>query len=421
MLSRRRFLQGSATLIGAHAIAPAAQADLPAPQMAPAGMERPPLAMPGGVRPVTTLNGWSLPSLMRDGAREFHLMAEPVTQEIAPGMKANLWGYNGRSPGPTLEMVEGERVRIFVSNKLPEPTTVHWHGMPVPNGMDGVAGVTQAAIASGETWQYEFIARRSGSFMYHPHADDMLQMAMGMMGCIVVHPKDARTMRVERDYAFVINAYDIQPGTMVPRVSTMTDFNTWTWNSRVFPGIEPLFALRGERVRIRIGNLSMDSHPIHLHGHSFEVTGTDGGWVPKSARWPEVTVDVAPGQMRVIEFIAEEAGDWALHCHKSHHAMNAMGHGVPTMLGTDAGAAHATLRDMVPGYMPMGANGMHEMASMRMPLPDNTLPMMSGRGPHGPIGMGGMFTLLKVRDRAVQGPLENDWYDGAGAARARRL
>jgi len=421
MLSRRRFLQGSATLIGAHAIAPAAQADLPAPQMAPAGMERPPLAMPGGVRPVTTLNGWSLPSLMRDGAREFHLVAEPVTQEIAPGMKANLWGYNGRSPGPTLEMVEGERVRIFVTNKLPEPTTVHWHGMPVPNGMDGVAGVTQAAIAPGETWQYEFIARRSGSFMYHPHADDMLQMAMGMMGCIVVHPKDARTMRVDRDYAFVINAYDIQPGTMVPRVSTMTDFNTWTWNSRVFPGIEPLFALRGERVRIRIGNLSMDSHPIHLHGHSFEVTGTDGGWVPKSARWPEVTVDVAPGQMRVIEFIAEEAGDWALHCHKSHHAMNAMGHGVPTMLGTDAGAAHATLRDMVPGYMPMGANGMHEMASMRMPLPDNTLPMMSGRGPHGPIGMGGMFTLLKVRDRAVQGPLENDWYDGAGAARARRL
>jgi hypothetical protein len=200
----------------------------------------------------------------------------------------------------------------------------------------------------------------------------------------------------------------------------MTDFNTWTWNSRVFPGIETLFALRGERVRIRIGNLSMDSHPIHLHGHSFEVTGTDGGWVPKSARWPEVTVDVAPGQMRVIEFIAEEAGDWALHCHKSHHAMNAMGHGVPTMLGTDAGEAHAALRSMVPGYMPMGANGMHEMAAMRMPLPENTLPMMSGRGPYGPFGMGGMFRLLKVRDRAVQGPLENDWYDD-GSARARKV
>ncbi|MBV0881279.1 copper oxidase [Noviherbaspirillum sp. L7-7A] len=418
MISRRQFLQGSATLIGAHAISPAAQADLPPPSMAPAGMQRPPLAMLG-VRPVTTLNGWSLPFRLRDGAREFHLVAQPVAQEIAPGMKAKLWGYNGRSPGPTLEMIEGERVRIFVTNQLPEPTTVHWHGMPVPNGMDGVAGVTQAAIAPGDTWQYEFMARRSGSFMYHPHADDMMQMAMGMMGCIVVHPKDARTMRVDRDYAFVINAYDIQPGTLVPRVGTMTDFNTWTWNSRVFPGIETLFALRGERVRIRIGNLSMDSHPIHLHGHSFEVTGTDGGWVPKSARWPEVTVDVAPGQMRVIEFIAEEAGDWALHCHKSHHAMNAMGHGVPTMLGTDAGEAHATLRSMVPGYMPMGTNGMHEMASMRMPMPDNTLPMMSGQGPYGPIGMGGMFTLLKVRDRAVQGPLENDWYDGA--ARARKV
>ena len=115
----------------------------------------------------------------------------------------------------------------------------------------------------------------------------------------------------------------------------MLDFNLWSWNSRVFPGIDPLAVRKDDRVRIRIGNLTMTNHPIHLHGHEFEVTGTDGGWVPKAARWPEVTVDMAVGQMRAIEFVADEPGDWAFHCHKSHHTMNAMGHDVPTMIGVD--------------------------------------------------------------------------------------
>jgi FtsP/CotA-like multicopper oxidase with cupredoxin domain len=372
-------------------------------------------------QPVVTLNGWSLPWTMRDGVKEFHLAAQPVVREIAPGMTANLWGYNGQSPGPTLECVEGERIRIFVTNQLPEATTIHWHGIPVPNGMDGVAGVTQHPIEPGETWQYEFVMPRSGTFMYHPHADDMMQMAMGMMGCIVVHPREPRSMKVDRDYVFLINAYDIEPGSYTPRTNTMTDFNIWSWNSRVFPGIEPLFARLGERVRIRIGNLSMTNHPIHLHGHSFEVTGTDGGWVPKSARWPEVTVDVAAGQMRVIEFVADAPGDWAFHCHKSHHTMNAMGHQVPNMLGVDLQATTDKLRKLVPDYMAMGERGMGAMADMGMPLPENTLPMMTGQGPHGAIGMGGMFTLLKVRNRAASGLAAEEWYTGPAGERARKL
>ena len=117
--------------------------------------------------------------------------------------------------------------------------------------------------------------------MYHPHADEMVQMAMGMMGFIVVHPKDPEFMRVDRDFVFLLNAYDIEPGRLhAEGRTTMLDFNLWAWNSRVFPGIDPLVVRQGDRVRVRIGNLTMTNHPIHIHGHDFEVTCTDGGWVP---------------------------------------------------------------------------------------------------------------------------------------------
>ncbi|MDH3419067.1 MAG: copper oxidase [Gammaproteobacteria bacterium] len=414
MVSRRGFLTGAGMLAGAAAVSRSALAQVPEAPVSENPGTQPPPAPPSGrpYRPVVTLNGWSAPWRMRDGVKEFHLVAEPVEREIAPGMTAHLWGYNGQSPGPTIECVEGDRVRIFVTNRLPEYTTVHWHGIRLPHGMDGVVGVTQPPIQPGETWVYEFDMQHAGTFMYHPHADDMLQMAMGMMGCIVVHPRDVEQLAVDRDYMFIMNAYHIEPGSYTPRVNTMLDFNIWTWNSRAFPGITPLVARLGDRVRIRIGNLTMTNHPIHLHGHNFEVSGTDGGWVPESARWPEVTVDIGVGQMRAIELIADAPGDWAFHCHKTHHTMNAMGHEVQTSIGVDFREAAEKLRRLVPQYMVMGERGMAQMASMHMPLPENTLPMMTGTGPYGPIGMGGMFTLFKVRDD--QAPDDYDdpgWYD----------
>ena len=246
--------------------------------------------------------------------------------------------------------------------------------------------------------------------MYHPHADEIAQMAMGMMGIIVVHPKDARHFRVDRDFVFLLAAYDIDPGSFTPRINTMLDFNLWTWNSRVFPGIEHLVARTGDRVRIRFGNLTMTNHPMHLHGHHFVVTGTDGGWVPTSARWPETSIDVAVGQMRVIEFDAV-AGDWAFHCHKSHHTMNAMGHDVPTLIGVDQRDIADRIKKLIPDYMVMGDRGMADMGAMEMPLPDNTLPMMTGAGPFGAIEMGGMFTVVKVRDDQSAGDYSDPgWY-----------
>ncbi|MCS6765291.1 MAG: copper oxidase [Candidatus Protistobacter heckmanni] len=409
MVTRRDFFKGAGmAALGAAAVSRVGAVSLPEAPLMDKAATQPPLAPPNGrpYSPVVTLNGWTLPWRMKDGVKEFHLVAEPVEREIAPGMTARLWGYNGQSPGPTIEVVEGDRVRLFVTNKLPEHTSIHWHGQRLPNGMDGVTGLTQPGIQPGKTFVYEFVAKRPGTFMYHPHADEMMQMAMGMMGMWITHPKDPAQHRADRDFVFLLNAYDIDPGSFRPKVSTMLDFNLWTFNSRVFPGIDPMVCRQGDRVRIRVGNLTMTNHPIHMHGHEFEVAGTDGGWVPKSARWPEVTTDIAVGQMRAIEFDATEEGDWAFHCHKSHHAMNAMGHNLPNMLGVDHAGVAEKINNLIPGYMAMGERG-GSMGGMRMPLPENTLPMMMGEGPFGGIEMGGMFTMVKVR----KGLARNDFKD----------
>ena len=416
MSSRRDFFKwaGVAGAVSAAAVSRHALAAIPEPHSHVSATTMLPLtsdAVP--YQPVVTLNGWTLPWRMKDGVKEFHLVAEPVVRELAPGMKARLWGYNGQSPGPTIEVVEGDQVRIFVTNKLPEHTSVHWHGQRIPNGMDGVTGLTQKGIEPGQTFVYEFVARRAGTFMYHPHADEMTQMAMGMMGMWVTHPRQPNPLisEVQRDFCFLMNSYDIEPGSFRPNIMTMTDFNLWTWNSRVFPGIDSLNVRLNDRVRIRIGNLTMTNHPIHLHGHEFQVTGTDGGAIPLSARWSEVTTDIAVGQMRQIEFVADEEGDWAFHCHKSHHTMNAMGHKLPTMIGVEQADLAKKINRLMPDYMSMGQHGMADMAEMEMPLPDNTLPMMTGQGPFGGVSMGGMFSVLKVRRDQAPGDYSNPgWY-----------
>ncbi|MCQ0988282.1 multicopper oxidase family protein [Jiella marina] len=411
MVSRRNFLGAGVALAGAAAWSRTSAQGLPEAPVMESATTQPPLHPSEGrnYNPVVTLNGWSLPFRMNNGVKEFHLVAEPVEREMAEGMTAYLWGYNGQSPGPTIECVEGDRVRIFVSNKLPEHTTIHWHGMILPCGMDGVGGLTQPTIPPGKTFVYEFDAVKSGTFMYHPHADEMVQMAMGMMGFFVIHPKDPTFMPVDRDYVFLLSAYDIEPGSYMPRVMEMTDFNLWTINSRIFPDVAPLVAATGDRVRVRVGNLTMTNHPIHMHGYDFEVTCTDGGWVRPEARWPEVTIDIPVGAMRAYEFDAVHPGDWALHCHKSHHTMNAMGHDVQTFIGADKTAVARKIRLVQPDYMPMGTKGMADMAEMAMPLPDNTVPMMTGWGQFGSLEMGGMFTVMKVRDG-----LEAGNYDDPG-------
>ncbi len=415
MMSRRGFLGSAAVLASAGAVSGRLQAaSIPeAPTMDNATMQPPLLPSSGpDYQPVVTLNGWTLPWRMNGEWKEFHLVAEPVVREIAPGMKAHLWGYNGQSPGPTIEAGEGDKVRIFVTNKLPEHTTVLWLGMLLPNGMDGVGGLSPPHINPGKPFVYEFVLNKSGTFKYHPHADEMVQIAMGMFGFFVIHPRDPKLHRVDRDFVFIMNSYDIDPGSYVPKIMTMTDFNLWTWNSRVFPGIDHLVVRKGDRVRVRMGNLTMTNHPIHMHGYDFAVTCTDGGWVPENARWPEVTIDIPVGGMRAFEFVASEPGDWAIHCHKSHHTMNAMGHDVKNFIGVQKRDLLRAIRGLTsPDYSPMGSTGMAHMGEMEHPLPDNTLPMMTGYGQFGPLEMGGMFSVVKVREGLAAGDYKDPgWY-----------
>lgn len=361
--------------------------------------------------PVVTPNGSTLPWEMQDGVKIFRLTVEQCRSEIAPGMVINAWCYNGRTPGPTIETVEGDRVRIYVTNKLPEPTAVHWHGILLPSGMDGVQGLNQKGIPPGETYVYEFTLRQHGTQMYHSHGDEMIQIGMGSMGFFIIHPKK-RAYKIDRDFALMANEWFVPPGGSTPNPNIMTDFNIFTFNSRAFPGTQPLVARTGDRVRIRVGNVGQDSHPVHLHGHTFKVVATDGGDIPASAQWPETTVLVAPGQTRDFEFIAT-AGDWAMHCHRRHHPMNAMSHEVPNLLGVNQDGLEAQIQGLVPGYMAMGETGMHEHAlhGAHMEGPPNTLPMMTGMGPFDAIGMGGMFTILKVRDRLPGHDANPGWYD----------
>ena len=374
---------------------------------------------------VRTLNGWTLPYRSNNGVKEFHLIAEEVEHEFAPGTKAKCWGYNGTTPGPTIEAVEGDRVRIFVTNGLKEHTTIHWHGLLLPSGMDGVGGLNQPHIQPGETFVYEFDLHQHGTHMYHPHGDEMVQMASGMMGMFIIHPRTPSSPKVDRDYCFLLHNWAIHPGTYRPDPSVMVEFDLWTFNSKVFPAIEPLVARSGERVRVRIGNLSMWNHPIHMHGVQFQVTGSDGGRWPKQLWRSEVTEIVGVGQTRDIEFIATP-GDWAFHCHMAHHTMNAMGHQIPNTLGVDQSGLEKRMREILPGYMAMGEHGMAEhqahVDSGHHPGPPNTLAMMMGKGPYGNLEMGGMFTTVKVRDDIQPGDYRDPgWYEAPKASIAKRV
>jgi FtsP/CotA-like multicopper oxidase with cupredoxin domain len=428
-ISRRQLLQGGgATLAGVMATrVNAASAPSPHPlESFPDPLA--PAARKAGQAPVTTLNGRSLPARWRDGAREFHLVAEEVEHDFAPGQvgstRIKAWGYNGSTPGPTLEAVEGERVRIYLTNRLPEHTSIHWHGLLLPAGMDGVSGLTQPPIPPGETWVYEFDLRNHGTFLYHPHADELLQVATGLMGMFIVHPRGGED-RVDRDFAMLLHNWSVHPGTYRPDPSVMTDFNLWTFNSVVFPAIDSMLVKRGERVRIRIGNLSMHDHPMHLHGFRFYVTGGDGGRWPRHTWHPEVTALVAVGQTRDLEFVADVNGDWAFHCHKSHHTMNAMGHDIPNPLGVKQQDLAERIREVIPGYMAMGEHGMaeHQVHTDmgHMEGPENTMPMMMGEGPFGKLEMGGMFTVVKVRDELPKDGSDPGWYQHPRGTQVRRV
>ena len=293
--------------------------------------------------PVRTPDIKDLPFSLDNGVKVFHLIAEPVKQEILPGKTIDLWGYNGSAPGPTIQVNQGDRVRIVFDNHLPEPTSMHWHGFEIPNEMDGAPGSSQDPVRPGGRFVYEFTLHQEGTYFYHPHM--AMQEMIGMLGAFIMHPRVARAPRVDRDFVIMLQEYAILPNISIPNTMNM-EFNWLTFNGKAGPAITPLIVRLGDRVRVRLINLGMDHHPIHLHGHTFFITGTEGGPIPQTLWYPGNTVLVGVAQARDFEFVANNPGDWMLHCHMPHHMMNQMtstvgpltrvGKGMPAGAGMEA-------------------------------------------------------------------------------------
>jgi hypothetical protein len=233
---------------------------------------------------------------------------------------------------------QGDRVRIILDNHLPEPTSMHWHGFEIPNDVDGGPGVSQAPIKPGGRFVYEFTLHQAGTYFYHSHM--AMQEMMGMLGAFIMHPKEFYRPHVDKDFVILLQEYAVLPNNVVPNSMSM-EFNWLTMNGKVGPAITPLIVRLGDRVRIRLINLGMDHHPIHLHGHTFHVTGTEAGRIPESAWYPSNTVLVGVAQARDIEFVANNPGSWMLHCHLPHHMMNQMSSNVGLMTRIQSGRTPA--------------------------------------------------------------------------------
>lgn len=374
-------------------------------------------------QPVIAPNATKIPFTVRAGVKIFHLTLGEYEHRFAEGLSARVWGFNQAAAGAVIEAVEGDRVRIYVTNGLSAPTAVHWHGVILPSGMDGVGGLTQENIPPAETWVYEFTLVQHGTLMFHAHHDEMVQMGLGLTGMFIIHPRRPRA-RVDRDFALLLHEWKIRPGTRRPDPNEMTDFNVFTLNGKVFPATDPLIVRQGQKVRIRFGNLGMQNHhPMHIHGYSWTVTETDGGVIPEAGRWPETTVLVPVGSTRTVEFNADYPGDWAMHCHMLHHLMNQMGHGAPNMVGVDTDALQARTQDVLPEAMIMGRNGMGDHGEHvemgHMPVPDNAIPMVGVRGPRGYIPMGGLVTVVKVRP-GITSFEDPGWYENPPGTEARK-
>jgi hypothetical protein len=303
----------------------------------------PPDKLGPGVIPVVTPDLPDMPWRLENGVKVFEITVEPVRTEFLPGRTVDAWGFNGSVPGPTIQVNEGDHVRLVVENRLPEGFSMHWHGLEIPNDMDGMPGVSQDLIAPGDTFTYEFTLHQNGTFFYHSHM--AMQEMMGLIGLFIIHPRRAHAPRVDRDYAIIMQGWAILPNNTIPNTLAM-EFNWLTFNGKAGPATTPLLCKIGERVRIRLVNLGMDHHPIHLHGHQFYVTGTEGGRIRTTAEEPGNTVLVGVAQARDIEFVANNPGDWHLHCHLPHHMMNQM--------ASMVGPMTSSMNGLRPGAMTSG-------------------------------------------------------------------
>jgi hypothetical protein len=337
--------------------------------------------------PVSTPDIRDLPFTLENGVKVFHLIAEPVKQSILPNKTLDLWGFNGSAPGPTIQVNQGDQVRVIFDNHLPEPTSIHWHGFEDQVRYDGQPGISQQPVVPGGRFVYEFHIHQSGTFFYHSHMS--MQQMVGMLGGFIMHPAAPHQPSVDHDFLIHLQEYAVLPSSTIPNSMSM-EYNWLVLNGKAGPAITPMIVPLGSRVRIRFVNLGMDHHPMHLHGHTFYITGTEGGRIPETAWWPGNTVLVGVAQARDIEFVANNPGDWMVHCHLPHHNMNQMASTVGRMTranGMSAGIDMKSGMGMLQGNPPvpmgddygpslgrgMGVAADSDMATTNGPLSQHTM------------------------------------------------
>lgn len=290
--------------------------------------------------------------------REFTLVAEPVRWEIQPGLVVDGWGYNGSTPGPTLRATEGEHVRVTLVNKLPVPTTIHWHGIDVPVAQDGVPGLSQEEVEPGATFVYDFIATNPGTRWYHSHVDSNMQIQLGLFGAFIIDPRTPEPVQYDREFTYILSekALDVTPAVALGDADVRNrsagngrggefQMDLFLMNGKAGTAIDAITVKEGERIRIRMINAGNQVHAMHTHGHSFKIIATDGNPVPPAAQLIKDTVLVGPAERYDVELVANNPGIWMFHCHINNHAANGMVtelryEGAHPLAGGDHGAAH---------------------------------------------------------------------------------
>ncbi len=348
MSNRRTFLQSAvAAFFATPALSAQMKMNMPMPkaQPQPAGHPTPHPVQPTPYTPVITTEVGDLPFTLDHATKVFNLIAEPVKQPIHPDKTIDAWGFNGSAPGPTIQVRQGDHVRVIFDNHLPEPSSIHWHGFEDQVGYDGMPGISQEPVKPGGRFVYEFDIHQAGTFFYHSHM--AMQEMLGMLGGFIMHPATPVHPHCDKDFLIHLQEYAVLPSNSVPNTAEM-EYNWLLLNGKAGPATTPLIVRQGDRVRIRFVNLGMDHHPMHLHGNTFQVTGTEGGRIPESAWWPGNTVLVGVAQARDVEFVADRPGDWMLHCHLPHHMMNQMSSRVGGTPTTNGPLADPTMGDTAP-------------------------------------------------------------------------
>jgi len=277
---------------------------------------------PTDARGDQTLDPW-----IEDGVKVFDLEVSVIEWNILPDQRMMAYAINGQVPGPRLRVTEGDRIRINVTNHLPESTTIHWHGLILPNAMDGPAEITQEPIQPGKTFTYEFTTQQYGTYFYHSHDHVDRQQALGLYGALIIDPKDPAVdtaLDYDQEYIVQLQEWLERDGYTYPAMPMEGGMpNYFTINGKAYPETDVVRMSVGEKLRVRfIGTNSGFIHPMHIHGGPFQVVAIDGYPVPEGTGEYRDTVNVGPGQRYDVIWEAREPGKWLIHCHINHHTTN---------------------------------------------------------------------------------------------------